>query len=72
MGHNMGTMDRSLRLILAVAIGVLFVTKIITGIWGMVFIALAVIFVLTGLVRFCPLYFALGLRTQGKKVEHAA
>ena len=68
MKKNMGTIDKVIRILIAVVIAVLFFTHVITGILGIVLIVLAVIFVLTSLIGFCPLYLPFGINS-GKKEE---
>ena len=63
MKKNMGTADRALRLIIAILLITLFVTENITGTLGIVLIALAVEFVLTSFIGFCPLYTLFGITT---------
>ena len=59
----MGSADRIIRVIVAAIIAVLFLTNVISGTLGIVLLALAGIFVLTSLVRFCPLYAPFGIST---------
>ncbi|MBO0952173.1 YgaP family membrane protein [Fibrella forsythiae] len=66
MKKNMGFIDRTLRVVIALALIVLFVTGIITGVWGVVGLALAGVFLLTSLVSTCPLYLPFGIRTNKK------
>jgi len=66
MKTNMGGLDRILRLVLAIVVAVLFFTKQITGTAAIVLGVIAVIFVLTSLVGFCPLYVPLGISTKKK------
>ena len=68
MKKNMGTIDKVVRALIALVIAVLFVTKVITGVLGIVLLAIAVIFVLTSAISFCPLYLPFGINT-GKKKE---
>ncbi len=63
MKKNMGSADRIIRVIVAAIITVLFLTNVISGTLGIVLLALAGIFVLTSLVRFCPLYAPFGVST---------
>ncbi|HLP42371.1 MAG TPA: DUF2892 domain-containing protein [Fibrobacteria bacterium] len=67
MSRNMGTVDRILRLLVAATIGALYYMKIISGTVGIGLMVLAGIFVLTSLVRFCPLYLPFGIRTCRKE-----
>ena len=66
MKKNMGIFDRAIRLLLAAVIGGLYFTKIISGAIGVMLLVLAGIFILTGLIRLCPLYLPFGFRTNGK------
>jgi hypothetical protein len=66
MKKNMGTIDKVIRILVAVTIAILFFAHVITGTLAIILVALAVIFVLTSLVSFCPLYIPLGIST-GKK-----
>jgi hypothetical protein len=63
MKKNMGTIDRSIRVALAIGMVVLFAMQIVEGALGYVLLGVAGIFVLTSLVSFCPLYTLVGIRT---------
>lgn len=63
MKKNMGSADRIIRVILAAIIATLYFTDILTGTLGIVLLVLSVVFVLTSLVGFCPLYAPFGLKT---------
>jgi len=67
MKKNMGTVDRVGRLSIAVLIGILYALDVITGTTAIVLGILAVVFALTSLMGFCPLYLPLGLSTNRKK-----
>lgn len=64
----MGTIDRIIRAVLAAVVAVLYFTGQLTGIAAIVLGILAVIFLLTSLIGFCPLYLPIKLNT-GKKKE---
>ena len=64
MLKNMGTADRLLRTVIAVAVGTLYFTGQITGTAAIILGALAVIFLMTSLVGFCPLYSPFKLNTR--------
>ncbi|HCL55796.1 MAG TPA: DUF2892 domain-containing protein [Spirochaetia bacterium] len=68
MKKNMGTIDRIIRAVLAAVVAVLYFTGQLTGIAAIVLGILAVIFLLTSLIGFCPLYLPIKLNT-GKKKE---
>ncbi len=63
MKKNMGSADRIIRVLIAATVAFLYFGNVITGIIGIVLLALAVIFVLTSLVSFCPIYALFGMRT---------
>jgi hypothetical protein len=72
MKKNMGSADRIIRIILAAVIAILYFTDVVTGTLGIVLLVLAVVFVLTSLVGFCPLYLPFGISTcssSKKEVE---
>jgi hypothetical protein len=63
MKANMGSADRIIRLTIAVVLGILFFTNVITGTLGIILLVVALIFLVTSFVSFCPAYTILGLRT---------
>lgn len=67
MKTNMGSADRMVRLLAAVLLTVLYLTKIVTGTPGIIILVVAGVFLLTSLVRFCPLYTLLGINTCGTR-----
>lgn len=69
MTKNMGTIDRVLRTLIAIAIGVLYLTGVITGTIAIVLLVLAVVFLLTSFLSFCPLYAPFGIRTCKTKSQ---
>ena len=69
MKTNMGSLDRISRILLAAVMSVLYFTNSVTGVWGIVLLAISAVFVVTSLVRFCPLYRLVGFSTCPKKKE---
>ncbi len=63
----MGSGDKMIRYIIAVAILILYMYNVISGTIGLILIILAGIFVLTGVLNFCPLYLPFGINTTKKK-----
>ncbi len=63
MKKNMGTTDRIVRTILAIVMAALYFTGTVTGTLGMVMLILALVFVATSIIAFCPLYLLFGLST---------
>ena len=64
MKKNMGSTDRVVRLIVAAIIAVLFFKGIVTGLLGLVLLILALVFVATSFISFCPLYTIFGISTR--------
>ena len=67
MKTNVGIIDKAVRLLAAFVITVLYFTHVITGTLAILLLVLAGVFVLTGLIRFCPLYLPFGINTWNKK-----
>ncbi len=63
MKKNMGTTDKIVRVLLAVIMAGLYFANIISGTLGLVLLVLAIVFMLTSLVSFCPLYAIFGINT---------
>lgn len=63
MKKNMGTTDKSIRIIIAIVISLLYYFNSIEGTLAYVLMALAIIFLLTSFVSFCPLYKPFGINT---------
>lgn len=66
MKKNMGSLDKTIRILLVIAIGVLYYTKVIEGTLALVLGAFAVVMLLTSLISFCPLYLPFGISTKRK------
>lgn len=67
MKKNMGNADRIIRSVIALVVLVLFITDVISGTLGIILLVLAGIFLLTSLIRTCPLYLPFGLSSIRKK-----
>jgi len=66
MTKNMGTVDRIIRFIFAAAVALLYFTGVISGTLAIILGILAVVFLLTSIVGFCPLYAPFKLSTIKK------
>ena len=67
MKKNMGTIDKVIRILVAVVIAVLYFTHVVSGTLGIILLVLAGVFVLTSFISFCPLYTLFGLSTKKKE-----
>ena len=66
MKKNMGSVDKVIRILVAIAIAALYYTNVISGTVAIVLLILAGIFILTSFISFCPLYLPFGISTKGK------
>jgi hypothetical protein len=70
MKANMGSADRVIRTLTAITIGILYFAGAISGTVAIALLGLAVIFIITSVIRFCPLYLPFGLSTwKGKSTS---
>jgi len=67
MKKNVGTIDKAIRLLVAVVVVILYFTHVITGVTAMILLAVAAIFVVTSLLSLCPIWMALGVSTSKKE-----
>ena len=67
MKTNMGKWDKILRFLLALAVALSVYYDILEGPLAYILIAVAVIFFLTSLTGFCPLYGLFGLNSIKRK-----
>jgi len=67
MKANVGAVDRVVRLVAGLAVIALGYMGGLASPWNMVAIGAGSVFVLTALIKFCPLYPLLGINTCGKK-----
>lgn len=67
MKKNMGSTDKGIRVIIALAIAALYYFDVIEGTLAYVLMAFALIFLLTSFINFCPLYLPFGISTCKKK-----
>lgn len=56
MKRNMSNTDRLVRVVIAVLFAYLYFGGIVTGTLGIVLVILGVVFLLTSVIAFCPLY----------------
>lgn len=63
MKKNMGSIDKTVRFLIAVVLISLYFLGIVEGGIGIVALVVAVIFTLTSVISFCPLYTLFGINT---------
>jgi hypothetical protein len=64
MTKNMGSADRIIRILAAVVIGILILAGQLTGTAAIILGVLAVIFLVTSFISFCPLYLPFKFSTS--------
>ncbi|MBU1371968.1 MAG: DUF2892 domain-containing protein [Bacteroidetes bacterium] len=69
MKENMGTLDKSIRIIVALTVAALYFLEFINGTLAIVLMFLAVIFIATSFMSFCPLYLPFGINTKRKNTS---
>lgn len=69
MKANMHLIDRIVRIVISIAIALLYVSGYFTGTLAIITLVLAVVFTVTGLIGFCPLYALVGLSTKKKEKQ---
>ena len=67
MKKNVGNTDKIVRMLIAVIIMVLYYLGYISGTLAMILLIIGVVFLVTALISFCPLYFIFGKNTCKKK-----
>lgn len=67
MKPNMGTIDKVIRIALAILVAILYFTGQISGTLAIVLGIFAIVFVLTSLISFCPLYLPFNISTRPKE-----
>ena len=63
----MGSADRLIRVLVAIAIVVLYFTHQLSGTTAIILLILAGVFILTSLIGFCPLYLPFGISSRKKE-----
>jgi hypothetical protein len=63
MKKNVGSADKTIRLVIAAIFVALYFTNTVTGTLGIILLVLAGVFSLTSAIGFCPLYSIFGIST---------
>lgn len=64
MKQNMGTADRIIRIVVAALFAFLYFSGTVAGALGIALLVLAVVFLATSVIAFCPLYLPFKLSTR--------
>jgi hypothetical protein len=67
MKKNMGTADKTLRVLTAIVVFALIYTETLQGTLAWILGAFSVIFILTSFIGWCPIYTLIGMNTAKKE-----
>ena len=67
MKKNIGTVDKVIRILIAVVVVTLYFTNVISGTLAIVLLVLSAVLVVTSLVSICPLYLLFSLSSRKKE-----
>jgi hypothetical protein len=67
MKKNLGTIDKVVRILIAVVVAVLYFTGVISGALAVILLIVSAVLILTSIVGICPLYIPLGIKTTPKE-----
>jgi len=66
MTKNISSIDRIIRVVLAILFTYLYFSGAVAGTIGLILFILAIVFLLTSLLTFCPIYAMFGFSTKKK------
>ncbi len=67
MKANMGMADKAIRLLGAIILIIFFYKGVLTGIWGIIGLIVALLLTVTSLIGYCPVYLLFGINTNTSK-----
>jgi K+-transporting ATPase A subunit len=66
MKKNMGSIDKVVRILAAIAIIIIYYNGMVSGLVATILLIVAAIFIATSFIGTCPLYLPFGLSTRKK------
>lgn len=67
MKANVGSIDKLVRLLLAIVLILLFYFEVLSGSWGIISLIGALVLTVTSLINFCPIYSMFKMNTAKSK-----
>lgn len=64
MKKNMGAIDRTIRVVVAIVLGLLYFLGVVQGTLATVLLVVAILFLVTSAASVCPGYVPLGISTR--------
>ena len=71
MKKNLNSVDRFVRILLAVVLAVLIFSGVLSGAAGIILGIVGIVLLVTGIISFCPAYHVLGISTAKDKTKTA-
>lgn len=62
--HNVSNTDRSIRILLAVCMVVLYLSHVVGGVLAVMLLVRGALFLATGILAFCPVYWLFNINTR--------
>jgi len=69
MQANMGTIDRIVRVVVAMIVVGMILSGMVSGVFAIILGVLAAVFVLTSVISICPLYLPFGISTRPRSAR---
>ncbi|MEO9210247.1 MAG: DUF2892 domain-containing protein [Ginsengibacter sp.] len=69
MKANIGTIDKTVRILLAALVLGLFITHVISGTLAIILFIVAAVLLITAFINFCPIWHFMGISTKKKSIE---
>jgi hypothetical protein len=66
MKANIGSLDKVIRIFLAIVFAMLYITKLVEGTVSIILLVVGGVLLLTSIINFCPLYAIMGLNSNKK------
>ena len=66
MTKNMGSSDKTIRIIAGILFIILYLVGTVSGLFGIILLVLGLVFLLTSFIGFCPLYVPFKINTCKK------
>lgn len=68
MKKNVGTVDKVIRILMALVVIALYFAGVISGTLAIVLLIIAILLLTTSFISFCPVYWPFGISTRSQNV----
>ncbi|MBX2984645.1 MAG: DUF2892 domain-containing protein [Bacteroidia bacterium] len=66
MKANVGTLDKVIRIVIAIILYALYLMDVVTGMVGIIFLVLSLVLLFTAFMNYCPIWHITGMSTRKK------